>query len=308
MLFSDAQRYPKPATLFSTSAVAALAYLREETFPQFIDPPQFIPRRGSLAPRPEWLVRLLQHFKHQVAIAATVAIAALILAAALPAWASFQQGGPAGLPSTAVRSSTDTTGTAATRVDDLGAVTFLGRIPFVQQIRYMDALAGTTPVVHRFVSGAREATLAEYLYGVSAQVALPYLSDAVSTKQAIEAWTAAVERQRGVPIRAVWGAPALAPGTRISGARVTFYACIGNGFCGTMASGQQAFEGAAACSADLVFGTRFIITSDPTSRVFVCLDRGALASPWVDVWFYDVADGRAWQSLVGDRSDIIIVD
>ena len=59
---------------------------------------------------------------------------------------------------------------------------------------------------------------------------------------------------------------------------------------------------------NLPFGTRFVITDDPSQRIFVCLDRGALAATWVDVWFYDVADGWAWQSGLGTRSDIIIVE
>jgi hypothetical protein len=40
--------------------------------------------------------------------------------------------------------------------------------------------------------------------------------------------------------------------------------------------------------------------------VFTCLDRGALSATWVDVWFYDIADGWAWQSLVGTSGEIII--
>ena len=75
-----------------------------------------------------------------------------------------------------------------------------------------------------------------------------------------------------------------------------------------MATGQAPFEGAAACSSNLPFGTRFSIANDPAGRVFTCLDRGALSPTWVDVWFYDAADGWAWQSIVGTSSDIIIVE
>jgi hypothetical protein len=190
----------------------------------------------------------------------------------------------------------------------------VGRIPFIQQLRYLEALAGATPEVRRFVEGARQASLAGYLQDVGVQVTLPYLSDAVSTKEAIDAWTAAVaeaEREAALRVtasRAVWQAPSLVAGTRIPAATVTFYACIGNGFCGNMASGLAPFDGAAACSVDLPFGTRFVIANDPAGRVFVCLDRGALAPTWVDVWFYDAADGWAWQSIVGTRSEIIIVE
>lgn len=112
------------------------------------------------------------------------------------------------------------------------------------------------------------------------------------------------------PRQAVAAAPspaaAQAPGGVIQGVRVTFYACLGNGFCGLMANGQQAFEGAAACSSDLPTGTRFSIVTDPTGRTYECLDRGRLAPTWVDVWWYDAADGWAWQSQVGSWSDIIV--
>jgi hypothetical protein len=74
-----------------------------------------------------------------------------------------------------------------------------------------------------------------------------------------------------------------------------------------MANGQQAFPGAAACSYNMPFGTKFRIENDPAGRVFVCADRGALSASWVDIWFYDNADGWAWQSTVGTRSNIIIV-
>ena len=306
MLFSNIRRYPAVAAPGSTTAVAALTYLREETFPRFIEPPRF--RAGSLRAQPVWLGRLLAQFRRQALVAFAVAAAVLVLAATLPALASLQQSGSASLRRTAVISSIGATGTAATRVEDLSATTFLGEIAFVQQLRYYDALAGTNSEAARFVNGAREATLARYLFDVSALVALPYLSDTVATKQAIEAWVAALGQQRAASYRAVWSAPAIPPGTRILGARLTFYSCIDSGFCGAMASGQQAFAGAAACSNDLPFGTRIVIASDPSQRVFVCLDRGALASPWVDVWFYDPADGWAWQSIVGSRSDIIVVE
>jgi hypothetical protein len=286
--------------------VATLTYLREETFPQFINPPRF--RAESLPAQPEWLERLFAQFRRQALVAFAVATAVLVLAATLPALASLQQSSSTRLSSTAVGSSIGATGTAATRVEDLSARTFLGEIAFVQQLRYYDALAGTGSETAQFVNGAREATLAQYLFDVSALVALPYLSDTVATKQAIEAWVAALGQQRAISYRAVWSAPPILPGTRISGTRVTFYTCIDSGFCGAMASGQQVFDGAAACSNNLPFGTRFVITSDPSQRVYVCLDRGALASPWVDIWFYNSADGWSWQSIVGARSDILIVE
>ena len=317
MFFADAQRRGAAAGYqpASTAAVAALVQLREETFPQFIEPPHFIPRGRRLTAQPEWLSRLLRYFTWQNAMVAGVAAVLLIFATALPAWAALQQGGsvaPSGRP--LASSSAGATGTASTRVADLSVATFVGGLPFVQHIRYLDALAGTEPRARQFVDGARQASLVEYLQDVSVQMTLPYLSDAVTTKEAVDTWkAAAAEAQRRDVLRAaagrdIWGAPALAPGTRVSGAVLTFYSCLNNGFCGLMASGQATFAGAAACSTDLPFGTRFVIDSDPTGRIFVCADRGALAPTWIDVWFYDDADGWAWQSMVGTRSDITIVE
>jgi hypothetical protein len=100
------------------------------------------------------------------------------------------------------------------------------------------------------------------------------------------------------------------PGTVLR-ARITIYGCQGpgGGFCNHMASGGAAFEGAAACSYNLPFGTRLTIAGDPTGRVYECLDRGALANTWVDVYFQDTRDGMAWQSALGGTvADITIVN
>jgi hypothetical protein len=91
-----------------------------------------------------------------------------------------------------------------------------------------------------------------------------------------------------------------AVGTIVS-ARITIYGCTGpgGGFCGNMSSGVRVFEGAAACSADLPFGTKLRIIGDPTGRIYECLDRGALKSTWVDVFFNNTSEGIRWQSLLG---------
>ncbi len=102
--------------------------------------------------------------------------------------------------------------------------------------------------------------------------------------------------------------PAPVGGSVIRGARLTFYNCVGGGFCGNMSSGQRVHEGAAACSYDLPLGTRFTIASDPSGRVYQCLDRGMLSPTWVDVWFHDAASGWAWQAVVGNWSDIILIE
>lgn len=111
------------------------------------------------------------------------------------------------------------------------------------------------------------------------------------------------------PAAAVEPPPPAAEGGRvIRGARITFYSCVGGGFCGNMSSGHRVHEGAAACSYDLPLGTRFTIASDPSGRVYQCLDRGMLSPTWIDVWFHDAASGWAWQSLVGNWSDIVLIE
>jgi hypothetical protein len=100
------------------------------------------------------------------------------------------------------------------------------------------------------------------------------------------------------------------PGTVLY-ARITIYGCVGRGggFCGGMASGYTVFEGSAACSSDMKMGTKFTVQGDPTGRVYECMDRGHLASPWVDIFFYNTADGFAWASaLGGTHANITIVN
>jgi hypothetical protein len=111
----------------------------------------------------------------------------------------------------------------------------------------------------------------------------------------------AAARARGLAIpRGLNRASGYPVGTILRG-RITIYGCTGpgGGFCGNMASGIRVFEGAAACSSDLPMGTRIKIHGDPTGRVYECLDRGHLAAPWVDVFFYNTSEGIRWQGLLG---------
>jgi hypothetical protein len=125
-----------------------------------------------------------------------------------------------------------------------------------------------------------------------------------------------IDEQRKTQVAAANGARSLNgasgyPVGTILRTRITIYGCAGpgGGFCNAMSTGIQVFEGAAACSFDLPFGTRLKIHGDPTGRVYECLDRGALATTWVDVFFYNTQDGIAWQSLLaGTISDIEIVN
>ena len=313
MLFSDAERQARAVSYaLPTSGAASFPRpLSAGAFPGLLAPPQFRSRARPVAAESPWLGRLRLQVTRQVLAASAFAAVVLIIATALPALAALRSGDNAA-PRSTYHSSAGVTGSAATRVEDLSATTFVGGVPFVQQLRYFSAVSGSQPAASQFVNAARQANVAQYVQDVGTQIALPYLNDAVATSQAAAAWANAVEQQQRQHAVAAavtgpaWQAPSITSGTTIAGATVTFYACLGNGFCGNMANGQQAFDGAAACSSDLSFGTRFTVANDPTGRVFTCLDRGALAATWVDIWFYDAADGWAWQSYVGTVSDIVI--
>ena len=63
-----------------------------------------------------------------------------------------------------------------------------------------------------------------------------------------------------------------------------------------MACGLAVHRGAAACGYAWPLGTRFRIVGDPLDMVYTCHDRGLGPYLWVDVWFYDVTEGRAWRN------------
>ena len=71
-----------------------------------------------------------------------------------------------------------------------------------------------------------------------------------------------------------------------------------------MANGLEVHEGAAACGSGLNQGTRFIIRGDPNHREYVCEDTGLGPELWVDIFFWDEADGWAWIAQVGDEGSI----
>jgi hypothetical protein len=317
MLFSKGASGAGNYALASTAAAAVLSQLRQ-AYPLSIEAPQFATRARTAVVTRDWLGGLPSSLARQALIAAALASIVLALAVTLPAWAAFHTGSSIA-SRTALHSSAGTTSTSSMRTADLSAGTFVGQIPFVEQIRYFDSLTSSQPAAAAFVQGAREASVMSYLQNVGTAVALPYLSSAVESKHQIDAWNAAVlEAQREAQAQAArqaatqaaashaWEAPPVAHGTGLA-STVTFYACVGNGFCGNMASGQRPFPGAAACSSNLPMGTRFVIAGDPNNTVFTCLDRGALSPTWVDVWFYDAADGWSWQSNVGTSSEITIV-
>jgi hypothetical protein len=312
----EANLKPSAYSVTGGSSVGALAQVRQQAFSGIAGQPRYIPVSRPDIVEPSWLERVFDRLAKQAALAGGIAAIVLLVALALPVWSALRGSSSAATSSYSVASSVGVTGTASTRVEDLSAATFVGAVPFIQRLRYFDATTGTMSPSELFVTGGREAGLAGYLRDVGSQVALPYLSDALATSDRIQRYGAAVaENQRieqareaalsaAAPI-SVWQAPLPAAGTRLP-STVTFYSCVGNGFCGNMANGQPAFAGAAACSTNLPFGTRFTIANDPSGRVFTCLDRGALSATWVDIWFYDASDGWAWQSIVGTSSEVII--
>ena len=125
------------------------------------------------------------------------------------------------------------------------------------------------------------------------------LTQIAADKRAEQARAALAAPARGTPFTRN-AASGYAAGSLLR-ARITVYGCVGpgGGFCGGMAGGGKVFEGAAACSYDLPFGTKLKIHGDPTGRVYECLDRGALPATWIDVYFYNTSEGIAWQSLLG---------
>ena len=102
----------------------------------------------------------------------------------------------------------------------------------------------------------------------------------------------------------------LAPGTTVS---LTFYVCSGappgfqDGYCGTMASGNTVYEGAAACGYGLALGQQFRIAGDSSGQLFTCEDRGLGPWWWIDVFRWDYSEGRAWRHGFGESVAIELV-
>ena len=314
MLFSVLKRNARANeyALASTGAIAALSRLRQQSFPSLPEIPYFGPKPLVATAPPPWLANI----GRQAFYAAVIAGLVLTAAITVPAVLSSRSGSSVSV-ATALHSSIGATSTADTMVEDLSVSTFFGRLPFVQQLNYYGA-ASSAPGAQLFVMGAQQAQIASYVSDVGEQVTLRYLSNAVETTNAVATWNKAstegkvaeAHRQAAAYLTSgaarSWQSAPIPAGTRLH-STTTFYDCSNQRFCGTMANGQVVFPGAAACSYNMPFGTRFRLENDPAGRVFVCADRGALSSSWVDIWFHDAAEGWAWQSIVGIRSTIIIV-
>ncbi len=86
--------------------------------------------------------------------------------------------------------------------------------------------------------------------------------------------------------------------------QITFYTCPP--YCGLMADGNPVYEGAAACGGAFRNGQLFTIEKDPTLRTYVCADRGLGPWRWVDIFWADAADGRAWITQIGSYGTVIL--
>jgi hypothetical protein len=238
----------------------------------------------------------------------------------VPAWAAIQPN--AAQPSVAtVVSSAGVTGTASSRIEDVGLRSVMQDFPVTQYQRIQSIVAGPGQVTFGFGNTVHEAQIARYGESLSANVMLPQLDGALQTKAAaakyMEAMVAYEEAQEAARQAAAVPPPGDFSGSvdssgsvsgSIAGTYITFYDCAIGGFCGNMASGTQVFAGAAACSYNLPSGTRFTIDGDPTGRTYVCLDRGGHGPTWVDIWFYHPDDGYSWQSIVGAYGTINIIE
>lgn len=88
-----------------------------------------------------------------------------------------------------------------------------------------------------------------------------------------------------------------------SGVRLTYYTSGG-----TMYSGRQTFEGAAAAHLSwLPIGTRFTIDCLP-GHTYTVLDTGLMPPQWVDVYVDSAATGRWLNSVCGDFVTLRVVD
>ncbi|HEY4686541.1 MAG TPA: hypothetical protein VII57_10905 [Dehalococcoidia bacterium] len=183
------------------------------------------------------------------------------------------------------------------------------RLPFSSEADIgVAAMAGGLAVIVSFLAvlyaqGALRPFMAEASSAFAETSALPAavaVGHAPALEQTLATAEAAVTRREDSVRRLSKG--------RVEGVRITFYDCLGQGFCGKMASGRRVYEGAAACSWDMAAGTKFVIQGDPTGRVYTCEDRGLLTNTWVDIFWRDPANGWRWQAAVGSQGSIDILE
>ena len=81
---------------------------------------------------------------------------------------------------------------------------------------------------------------------------------------------------------------------------ITFYTCPP--YCATTASGVSVHVGGAACGYGFALGQQFLLVG---SR-YTCNDRGGGPRYWVDIFFWDEAEGYAWLAQVGSYGTVIL--
>ncbi len=237
---------------------------------------------GAFPPLPEGVRTFLAR---RLGVATLLAIAGIVLAASLPALTALAMD---------VRSSSSTTmGTSLGPPNELRAAS---GVTGNWERSYSMSVPPAADIGSIALAAAMEQQKLED--GIRA-IAAHRDAEAAKAAQAATARTAP-RASAGGPVYSANRASGYAVGT-ILPARITVYGCTGpgGGFCGNMASGVRVFEGAAACSPDLPFGTKIRIIGDPTGRTYECLDRGALKTTWVDVFFNDTSAGIRWAGLLG---------
>jgi hypothetical protein len=249
-------------------------------------PPAFVPVAGAIA-APD--IRSRDFLARRLGIATLIGVAVLFVAASVPAI-------------TAVASSLQSSSTVAPSYGPPVQLRAGSGVSGNWEQSYSDAVPDAGQVGAALLAGVSEQRSWDVLK------AMHILAD---QEAAAAGDLDAAERVQSaaVPFTLNEGS-GLAAGSAMR-ARITIYGCSGpgGGFCSHMSAGGVPFEGAAACSSNLPFGTRLTIDGDPTGRTYECLDRGALAATWIDVYFADTADGIAWQSALGSTvTDIHIVN
>lgn len=189
------------------------------------------------------------------------------------------------------------------------AVAAVGGVPLRRYVFFSSALVFSALALAMVISVAalsyaERAGLFSQVAGFAVQGS--HLEDESEFLAAVSAERPAPPPRAPLSLSAAKSSRYLAPGT-VNNVNITFYDCVNQGFCGAMANGNQVYEGAAACSYDMLMGTRFVISGDPTGRIYECEDRGLLADTWVDIFWYHPDDGWWWQREVGRIGVIRIV-
>lgn len=160
-----------------------------------------------------------------------------------------------------------------------------------------------TPTVTQVAATASATPSASATSTVEATATVtPSFATSVPTREEARAESSAPNPQ---PVRSSSG-PAL-------GAKLTIYNCVGSTgavYCpwgSHTASGTVVAPGTAACDSAYL-GRRFQVIGDRAETVWTCLDTGNFAGNLFDLWFYDLADGRAYLNNLPYPYQVSFVD